>query len=168
MRHFLWSAACRKKNNNLNVTTHHLIGADDLLQDLRQRALGLQVRVLVTEVEHQQGAVVRSCQPRGKSQDALLQVGHRWKAAQLFKGHDGILQRGDTLQTRSHGGQLVYTTIQSRTENTSPQREMFHPDDMKRSLSSDNVQLNLQRSAHSHRKWLEAVSACENFHFGTC
>lgn len=75
------------------TTTYHFVGGDDFLEDLWKQALGLQVRVLVTEVEHQQGVAVGSGQSRGKGQDALLQVSYCWKAAQLFKGHNGILQR---------------------------------------------------------------------------
>lgn len=57
-------------------STHHVIGSGDFLEDLWYQALGLQVWVLVIEVEHYKWAVVRSSQSRGKSQDALLQVSH--------------------------------------------------------------------------------------------
>lgn len=74
--------------------THEIIRGDDFLEEIWQQALGLQVWVLVGQVEHQKRAVVRTDQSRAKGQDALLEVRHRGKAAQLFKGHNGVLQRG--------------------------------------------------------------------------
>lgn len=78
--------------NKIWPVTHRFVGGDHLLEDLWGRALGLQVGVLVTEVKHQQGVAVGAHEPRAEGQDALLQVGHRWQAAQLLEGHDGILR----------------------------------------------------------------------------
>lgn len=78
---------------------HHVICGNGLLEDLWQQALGLQVGVLIGEVEHQKGAVVGPRQPRGEGQDALLQVSHCRKAAQLFEGHYSVLQRDDRVIT---------------------------------------------------------------------
>lgn len=80
--------------------THRVVGGDHLLEDLGLHALGLQVGVLVVEVEQQQGgAAVGAHEPGAEGQDALLQVGHWRQATQLLEGHDGVL-RGEADQRR--------------------------------------------------------------------
>lgn len=82
-----------KERQDLTRQTHQVIYGDDFLQQVWKQGLGLQVGVLVGKVEEQKRAVVRTHQSRTQGQDALLEVGHGRKATQLFKGHNGILQR---------------------------------------------------------------------------
>lgn len=75
-----------------SVSVYHVVGVEHFAQQLGDGTLGLHGRVALAEVHRHLQWALAVHQPGGDGQDALLHVGGRRQAAQLLKGHRGVLR----------------------------------------------------------------------------
>lgn len=82
---------------NTVITSYQIISSQHLFLHVWNRPQRLQIRKAVLHHKGDGGSVVTGDEPRGQSQQALLQAGNGRKATQLLHGHDGV------LWARKHG-----------------------------------------------------------------
>lgn len=70
---------------------YHVVGVEHFAQQLGDGTLGLHGGVALAQVHRHLQRALAVHQPGGNGQDALLHVGGRRQAAQLLKGHRGVL-----------------------------------------------------------------------------
>lgn len=80
---------------------YHVVGVEDLAEQLGDGPLGLHGGVGLTQVHGDPERSLAVHQPRGHGQDTLLHVGRRRQTTQLLERHHGILvnkQRGSWMR----------------------------------------------------------------------